>query len=133
MNAWKALNGPISNKITKIYKSNYMASIDHNILAKYEDIKNLYNNKDYQIVDVRSFGRFAGKEEEPRPGLQKGHSQHADIVMKAQRLEKLLIRTMRDWGKLVRRETGGLDNLIDERYIVLGEYTKRIADFVINT
>ena len=73
MKAWKAINGPISNKITKIYKSNYMASIDHNILAKYEDIKNLYNNKDYQIVDARSFGRFAGKEEEPRPGLQKGH------------------------------------------------------------
>ena len=77
MKAWKAINGPISNKITKIYKSNYMASIDHNILAKYEDIKNLYNNKDYQIVDARSFGRFAGKEEEPRPGLQKGHIPHS--------------------------------------------------------
>ena len=73
MKAWKAINGPISNKITKIYKSNYMASIDHNILATYEDVKSLYNNKDYQIVDVRSFGRFSGKEEEPRPGLQKGH------------------------------------------------------------
>ena len=44
MKAWKALKGPINNKITKIYKSNYMASIDHNILAKYEDVKNLYNN-----------------------------------------------------------------------------------------
>ena len=73
MKAWKAINGPISNKTTKINKSNYVASIDHNILAKYEDIKNLYNNKDYQIVDARSFRRFAGKEEEPRPGLQKGH------------------------------------------------------------
>ena len=77
MKAWKALNGPINNKITKIYKSNYMASIDHNILATYEDVKSLYNNKDYQIVDVRSFGRFSGKEEEPRPGLQKGHIPHS--------------------------------------------------------
>lgn len=77
MKAWKALNGPINNKITKIYKSNYMANIDHSILAKYEDVKNLYNNKDYQIVDARSLGRFSGQEEEPRPGLQKGHIPHS--------------------------------------------------------
>ena len=77
MKAWKALNGPINNKITKIYKSNYMANIDHSILAKYEDVKNLYNNKDYQVVDARSLGRFLGKEKEPRPGLQKGHIPHS--------------------------------------------------------
>ena len=73
MRAWKILNGPINNKITKIYKSTYVANINHNILAKYKDVKNLYNNKDYQVVDARSLGRFSGKEEEPRPGLQKGH------------------------------------------------------------
>ena len=28
---------------------------------------------DYEILDARSPGRFAGQEEEPRPGLRKGH------------------------------------------------------------
>lgn len=73
MKAWQKLNGPVSSKITEIYKSTYVAEINHNILAKYEDVRRSYDNNNFQIVDARSSERFLGIEEEPRPGLQKGH------------------------------------------------------------
>ncbi len=73
MRAWKSINGPVNNKISKIHKTSYKADLDHSILIKYDDLKIFYNNKNYQVVDARSYERFIGKEDEPRPGLQKGH------------------------------------------------------------
>ena len=73
MKAWKSINGPVNNTISKINKTSYKADLDQSILIKYDDLKNFYNNKNYQVVDARSHARFVGVEDEPRPGLQKGH------------------------------------------------------------
>lgn len=73
MKAWKAINGPITDHVTKITKSNYVSEINQDIVANYKDIKSLYNSDSHQIIDARSPGRFIGIEDEPRPGLQKGH------------------------------------------------------------
>ena len=74
MKAWKKVNGPVINSVSKIMKSKYeVSNINNNIIASYEDIKKNYNNINYQITDARSRGRYQGIEEEPRPGLEKGH------------------------------------------------------------
>ena len=73
MNAWKAIKGPLTNEASEITKSNYEGKINKNIITYYENIKKLYNTNNHQIVDARSNGRFLGIENEPRPGLQKGH------------------------------------------------------------
>tara|TARA_B100000700_G_C15052696_1_gene861143 strand:- start:2406 stop:3248 length:843 start_codon:yes stop_codon:yes gene_type:complete len=74
LKAWRDIKGPIINTASKITKSKYVAcEINKNIIASYEEIKKIYNSRNHQIIDARSAGRFSGIEEEPRPGLQKGH------------------------------------------------------------
>ena len=57
MKAWKSINGPVNNIISKINKTSYKADLDQSILIKYDDLKNFYNNKNYQVVDARSHTR----------------------------------------------------------------------------
>ncbi|KAG8533026.1 uncharacterized protein KY384_001809 [Bacidia gigantensis] len=61
-------------------KSKYpVPSVNPDMVVKFAEVKDIA--KDYgkegadgiQILDARSYGRFAGKETEPRPGLPSGH------------------------------------------------------------
>jgi len=71
--AWLNINGENSITIPKVLKSTYIAKINKKLLATNSDIIDSLNKNEHQIVDARSIGRFKGTEEEPRPGLQKGH------------------------------------------------------------
>lgn len=73
MKAWLKTNGAVSKTKTQILKTNYIANFNIDMSVKYNDVTTLYKDMNYQIVDARSEGRFLGKEEEPRPGLRKGH------------------------------------------------------------
>ena len=71
--AWLNINGENSITIPKVLKSTYIAKINKKLLATNSDVIDSLNKNEHQIVDARSIGRFKGTEEEPRPGLQKGH------------------------------------------------------------
>ena len=71
--AWLNVNGENSITIPKVLKSTYIAKINKKLLATNSNIIDSLNKNEHQIVDARSIGRFKGTEEEPRPGLQKGH------------------------------------------------------------
>ena len=73
LKAWLNINGEKSTNIPKVFKSKYITKINKKLLATNTDIINSLNNNRHQVVDARSIERFSGKEEEPRPGLQKGH------------------------------------------------------------
>ena len=45
MKAWKSINGPVSNKISKIYKTSYKADLDHSI-----EVLNKYNFNYEKII-----------------------------------------------------------------------------------
>jgi thiosulfate/3-mercaptopyruvate sulfurtransferase len=73
LKAWLNINGEKSTNIPKVFKSKYITKINKKLLATNTDIIDSLNKNRHQVVDARSIERFSGKEEEPRPGLQKGH------------------------------------------------------------
>ena len=73
LKAWLNINGEKSINIPKVFKSKYITKINKKLLATNTDIIDSLNKNKYQVVDARSVERFTGKEEEPRPGLKKGH------------------------------------------------------------
>lgn len=70
---WKSLNLPIEQRThqaaPRLFKSDYQASLVRNIAEMLQHVA----RTDTQIVDARSSGRFAGSENELRPGLRCGH------------------------------------------------------------
>ncbi len=52
---------------------NFRAILNETLLFKSEDVLSILGNRDYQIMDARSQGRFDAKAPEPRPGLRGGH------------------------------------------------------------
>ncbi|MBT3938855.1 MAG: sulfurtransferase [Pelagibacterales bacterium] len=73
LKAWLKISVPESKNILKVTSNIYKAKLNNNLLALHKDITNSFNSINYQIVDARSTGRFKGIDEEPRPGLRKGH------------------------------------------------------------
>lgn len=51
----------------------FTARTDHTLLADLDKISRNIESKHYQVLDVRSAGRFAGSEPEPRPSPKAGH------------------------------------------------------------
>ena len=80
MRSWIHNSGPIENSsYNNIKSSKYSATYNKNLICYYKDIVKIINNKNYQIIDARSKGRFDGIEKEPRIGLKKGHIPIKDI------------------------------------------------------
>ncbi len=74
LRSWIHNSGPIENSsYNNIKSSKYSATYNKNLICYYKDIVKIINNKNYQIIDARSKGRFDGIEKEPRIGLKKGH------------------------------------------------------------
>ncbi len=69
---WKKEKRNLSNSITKVIKSNYLAKeIKPLVKSKQEINENISNNK-FKLIDARSRERFDGKVQEPRKGLRSG-------------------------------------------------------------
>ena len=73
LDRWKKEKKPISNKISRKYKSTFKYLINKKVLTKYKDILQNYKKSNYLILDARNNNRFKGKTEEPRRGLRSGH------------------------------------------------------------
>tara|TARA_Y100001970_G_C14132685_1_gene802594 strand:- start:28 stop:840 length:813 start_codon:yes stop_codon:yes gene_type:complete len=69
---WINEKKPITNNLTKIKKSNYIANEKKQLVKNKAEIdKNIFK-KDFIVIDARSKNRFEGKVVEPRKGLRSG-------------------------------------------------------------
>lgn len=70
---WKKQERPVTDQKTDITPTKFEAKMTGSKVAMLTDIQDALNDKDIQILDARSAGRFSGQEPEPRPGMRSGH------------------------------------------------------------
>lgn len=70
---WLAENRPTESGDTHSQERHFTARIDKLLLRSADDIAANLDTRHEQVVDARGPGRFAGFEEEPRPGVRPGH------------------------------------------------------------
>lgn len=54
-------------------RGKFTAQLNRKFVKKLDDVWEASRRRDWQILDARSAGRFAGSDPEPRPGLRAGH------------------------------------------------------------
>lgn len=70
---WKAQGRPVTAAPTKIAPCVFHADFDAARLVGLAEMRRIVENRESQIADARSAGRFAGTEPEPRAGMRSGH------------------------------------------------------------
>jgi thiosulfate/3-mercaptopyruvate sulfurtransferase len=70
---WTAEGRPVESGRVPHRHGHFTALLDEAAVAGKADIRALVGAGSHEIVDARSAERFAGGEEEPRPGLASGH------------------------------------------------------------
>ena len=70
---WQAEGREIEDLPPVIRDRHMMARRQNHLVKDVTQVSAASKLGDYEIVDARSSGRFAGTEEEPRPGLRGGH------------------------------------------------------------
>lgn len=70
---WGAEGGPLTDQLPVTTPRRFTAGFRPNLVRDLEQMKALLTERDAQILDARSPGRFAGTEPEPRSGLRCGH------------------------------------------------------------
>jgi thiosulfate/3-mercaptopyruvate sulfurtransferase len=70
---WKAEGRPLESGKPQVRHAHFTASLDRNAIADKAFVSTIIGSGEHQIVDARSAARFAGEEQEPRPGLASGH------------------------------------------------------------
>ena len=73
MGKWRAEQRPIESGTVTLPPGNFTARLDPRAVRDLAAVRANIANRSEQLVDVRSRGRFAGVEPEPRPGLRAGH------------------------------------------------------------
>ncbi len=69
---WKQEGKPVVNTITKIYKTNYSAIENKDMVKSKTDIDKNISLKKFKLIDARSRERFQGKVPEPRLNVRSG-------------------------------------------------------------
>ena len=72
MKKWISENNPITNNLTEIKKSNYIANEKKQLVKNKAEIDKNISKKEFIVIDARSKDRFEGKVTEPRKGLRSG-------------------------------------------------------------
>ena len=70
---WKAEGRPTESGVHHGRHAHFTAYLDTGQVATKEELMELVGSDRQSIVDARGAGRFAGEEEEPRPGVVPGH------------------------------------------------------------
>jgi thiosulfate/3-mercaptopyruvate sulfurtransferase len=70
---WRHEGRPVEDMIASSYPRHFTPRQNHALSRDFEQMLKLQKAKGAQIVDARSASRFMGKEEEPRPGVRRGH------------------------------------------------------------
>jgi thiosulfate/3-mercaptopyruvate sulfurtransferase len=69
---WKLEKRKITNKLSKLIKSNYKANEQKYLVKNKKEIDENINKPAFTVIDARSKGRFEGTEPEPRKNLRSG-------------------------------------------------------------
>ncbi|MEJ8573789.1 3-mercaptopyruvate sulfurtransferase [Microbaculum marinum] len=70
---WKAEGRPLDTGAVRRVERHFSARLDHGAVRDAEDVLRSLGNGYETVIDVRSPGRFAGIDPEPREGLRSGH------------------------------------------------------------
>lgn len=71
--AWREANLPVENGDINVHQQTYEVTKNPALIRSFEDVLTNIETKNELVVDARSEGRFSGDEDEPRPGLSRGH------------------------------------------------------------
>lgn len=70
---WKAEGRALESGKPQVRHGHFTAFLDGDAIADKAFVSEILGSGEHQIVDARSAARFAGEEQEPRPGLAAGH------------------------------------------------------------
>jgi thiosulfate/3-mercaptopyruvate sulfurtransferase len=70
---WRAEGRPVEGGPVQLPPARFTAELDRSAVRQLDEVRAGLARGTEQIVDLRSAGRFAGTEPEPRPGLRGGH------------------------------------------------------------
>jgi thiosulfate/3-mercaptopyruvate sulfurtransferase len=70
---WKAEGRPVEGGKPQVRHGHFTAALDREAVADLDYVSGIVHSDGHEIVDARSPARFAGEEDEPRPGLSPGH------------------------------------------------------------
>ena len=70
---WRREQRPLEEGIVSLARGQFTARLDRSAVRDLAAVRANLGTGGEQLVDVRSRGRFAGVEEEPRPGIRRGH------------------------------------------------------------
>jgi thiosulfate/3-mercaptopyruvate sulfurtransferase len=73
MGKWRRENRPIEHGIITLPPARFSARLHRTAVRDLAEIRGNLHQPSEQLVDLRSAGRFAGTDPEPRPGLRGGH------------------------------------------------------------
>jgi thiosulfate/3-mercaptopyruvate sulfurtransferase len=70
---WRREHRPLEKGVVTLSAGQFTARLDRRMVRDLAAVRANIHQQAEQLVDVRSRGRFAGVEPEPRPGLRSGH------------------------------------------------------------
>lgn len=70
---WRAEGRPLESGTPELRRGHFTPRLDRDAVADKQMVLSLIGDPEWQIVDARAEGRFAGEQPEPRPGLVSGH------------------------------------------------------------
>lgn len=70
---WKREGRPIEDLVAQPYPRHFTPRPNNALVRDFSQIITNLESRREQVIDLRSAGRFAGKEIEPRPGVRPGH------------------------------------------------------------
>ena len=70
---WRREGRPTQDMTAPSRDRHFTPRWNHALVRDFEQMVELQKSGDAQIVDARGWARFAGSEEEPRPGVRRGH------------------------------------------------------------
>ena len=101
---WIKLNLPITKKIKKLEKSNFVSNSfkSKKIINKKELLKIITKkDRNTKIIDARSKNRFLGIEKEPRPNLKKGRIKSSINIPFEEITNNMLIKNLHELKHLI--------------------------------
>ncbi|KAM8929948.1 thiosulfate sulfurtransferase [Pelodytes ibericus] len=74
---WLKEGFPVTSEKTEVKPEIFHAVLNSSLVKNFEDIEKNLTNKQFQLVDSRSEGRYIGTEPEPGEGIDPGHIAHS--------------------------------------------------------
>ena len=70
---WLSEKRPVDDSSSSAFARHFTAMQNHALIRDYDQVRGTHDSRAAQIIDARGATRFKGLEEEPRPGVRRGH------------------------------------------------------------